>query len=59
MSELVDDTLPPDPARCGECGATLTDEEQAAVLLEGGPPLCKLHALETEPALADEEPGIA
>jgi hypothetical protein len=38
--------------RCEECGAPLTDEEQAAAMESGGPALCSVHAAEAS-ALAD------
>jgi uncharacterized Zn finger protein (UPF0148 family) len=31
---------------CEECGAPLTEEEQAAALEAGGPVLCSIHAAE-------------
>jgi len=40
--------------RCQECGAPLTESEQAVVLETGGPVLCAIHAAEEVP-LADEE----
>ncbi len=39
--------------RCEECGATLTPAEQAAVLENGGPALCTVHAAEV--VALDEE----
>lgn len=38
--------------RCEECGAPLTEAEQQAVLEDGGPALCSIHAAEL---LDDEE----
>ena len=35
--------------RCEECGAPLTPDEQRAVLENGGPALCKIHAAELLP----------
>lgn len=32
--------------RCEECGAPLTEQEQAAALEAGGPVLCSIHAAE-------------
>jgi hypothetical protein len=32
--------------RCEECGAPLTEREQQAVLENGGPTLCGIHAAE-------------
>lgn len=42
---------------CEECGAKLTPYELEAVLESGGPALCTIHAVEDEPALADDEFG--
>ena len=45
-------------ARCEECGAKLTPEEQKAALESGGGALCTVHAAETEPGRAvHDEPG--
>jgi hypothetical protein len=41
--------------RCEECGAPLTPDEQRAVLENGGPALCKIHAAEVLPEPDDEE----
>lgn len=61
MSDMVDDSVKPDPGRCLECGAALTDEEQQAALESGTAPLCAVHAAEDEPALetGEAEPGPA
>ena len=52
--DLEEHTLETVGDRCEECGAKLTEEEQAAVLESGGPTLCKIHAAEDVP-LAEEE----
>ena len=44
--------------RCEECGAKLTPDEQRAVLENGGPALCKIHAAEVLPDPGeDDRPG--
>jgi hypothetical protein len=43
------------PDRCEECGAKLTPQELQAVMENGGPALCSIHAAEDEPGLAAEE----
>ena len=44
--------------RCEECGAKLTADEQRAVLENGGPALCKIHAAEVLPDPdEDDRPG--
>jgi len=43
---LEEHTLEDLPEQCEECGAPLTEEEQAAVLETGGPALCSVHAAE-------------
>jgi hypothetical protein len=50
--DLEEHTIEDLPAHCEECGAPLSEEEQAAILEGGGPPLCSVHAAE---ALAVEE----
>jgi hypothetical protein len=49
--ELEEHTLDELGDRCEECGAPLTDEEQAVALETGGPALCSVHAAE----LVDED----
>jgi hypothetical protein len=44
--------------RCEECGARLTPAEIQAVMENGGPPLCSVHAAEDEPGLAVDEAGF-
>ena len=44
------------PDRCEECGAKLTTDEQRAVLENGGPVLCKIHAAEVLPDPAEDDP---
>ncbi|MCW2992455.1 MAG: hypothetical protein JWM73_3049 [Solirubrobacterales bacterium] len=44
--DLEEKTLESAGDRCEECGATLTEREQAAVLEAGGPNLCAIHAAE-------------
>jgi hypothetical protein len=44
--------------RCEECGARLTPAELQAVMENGGPALCAIHAAEDEPGLAAEEAGF-
>jgi hypothetical protein len=48
--DLEERTLDKAQDRCEECGAPLTADEIAAALERGGPSLCTVHALETEPA---------
>jgi hypothetical protein len=54
--DLEEQTLDKAQDRCEECGAPLTAEEIAAALERGGPSLCTVHALETEPAEELGEP---
>lgn len=56
--DLEERTLETIGDRCEECGAKLTQEEQAAVLESGGPVLCKIHAAEVVP-LAEEDSAEA
>jgi hypothetical protein len=51
--DLEEHTIEGLPDHCEECGAALTDEERAAVLESGGPPLCSIHAAEV--LAVDEE----
>jgi hypothetical protein len=44
--DLEEHTIEDLPDACEECGAPLTEEEQAAVLETGGPALCSIHAAE-------------
>ena len=44
--DLEEHTLESAGERCEECGAKLTKDELAAVLENGGPTLCKIHAAE-------------
>jgi hypothetical protein len=46
-------------SRCEVCGTPLTPAEQSAVLEDGGPVLCSVHATEAETAAADAEPDDA
>ena len=41
--------------RCEECGAKLTPDEQRAVLENGGPALCKIHAAEVLPDPGEDD----
>ena len=43
---LEEHTLEPLASHCEECGAPLTDEEQALAMETGGPALCSVHAAE-------------
>jgi hypothetical protein len=47
----------PDVQHCSVCGAQLTPQEMTDAL-EGGPPLCTVHAAEELPEL-DEPPPVA
>lgn len=40
--------------RCEECGAKLTPEEMQAVLENGGPALCTIHAADVVPVSEEE-----
>jgi len=51
--DLEEHTLETAGERCEECGAKLTEDELAAVLENGGPSLCKIHAAEVVP-VSDE-----
>jgi hypothetical protein len=44
MSGLEEHTLESAGDRCEECGAKLTERELQAVLENGGPTLCAVHA---------------
>ncbi len=44
--DLEEHTIESVPARCEECGATLTDQELQVALEQGGPALCTVHATE-------------
>jgi uncharacterized Zn finger protein (UPF0148 family) len=52
--DLEEKTIEQPGERCEECGAPLTQEEIEAVLENGGPVLCAIHAAEVVP-VADEE----
>lgn len=52
--DLEEHTIEDLPQTCAECGAPLSEEEQAVILEEGGPPLCSIHAAE---ALAVDDDG--
>jgi hypothetical protein len=52
--DLEEHTVEAAGDRCEECGASLTEQEKAAVLESGGPNLCAIHAAEQVP-LAEEE----
>jgi hypothetical protein len=41
---------------CAECGAKLTEAEIQAVVENGGPYLCTVHALEEVPLEDEDEP---
>lgn len=56
MSGLEEHTLEAAGDRCEECGAKLTDEEMKAVLENGGPTLCAIHA--DDVVDPDEDPGV-
>ena len=47
--DLEEHTLESAGERCEECGAKLTQDEMAAVLENGGPTLCKIHAADVVP----------
>jgi len=53
---LEEHTIEELPVHCEECGQPLTEEEQEAVLEDGGPPLCSIHAAEV--LAVDEEPEL-
>ncbi len=53
--DLEEQTLEKPGDRCEVCGVKLTDQELQAVLENGGPALCTIHAVEAEPALETEE----
>ncbi|MCW2990335.1 MAG: hypothetical protein JWM73_929 [Solirubrobacterales bacterium] len=55
--DLEEKTLESAGDRCDECGAALTEREQAAVLETGGPNLCAIHAAEIVPLADEETPG--
>jgi hypothetical protein len=42
---------------CAECGAKLTQAEIQAVVENGGPYLCTVHALEEVPLEDEDEPA--
>jgi hypothetical protein len=44
--------------RCEECGAKLTEAEIQALMENGGPALCSIHAAEDEPGLAAGDDGF-
>ena len=52
--DLEERTLEQVGDRCEECGAELTPAEQRAVLENGGPALCKIHAAEVLPDPGEE-----
>ncbi|MFL5844623.1 MAG: hypothetical protein ACJ762_08020 [Solirubrobacteraceae bacterium] len=56
--DLEEKTLESAGATCQECGATLTEREQAAVLESGGPNLCAIHAAEQVPLDPEEAPEL-
>lgn len=56
--DLEERTLERTGDTCEVCGAKLTDQEQAAVLENGGPALCTVHAAEVVP-LGEDEPADA
>jgi hypothetical protein len=53
--DLEEHTLEQVGDRCEECGAKLTEAEQAAMLESGGPVLCTIHAAEMLPDADDPE----
>ena len=53
--ELEERTIESLPARCENCGATLTDAEKQRILDEGAAiALCATCAAETAPAVEDD-----
>ncbi|HEX8103117.1 MAG TPA: hypothetical protein VF533_10915 [Solirubrobacteraceae bacterium] len=52
----IDDTQVAGGDRCAECGAKLTEDELQLALENGGPWLCKIHAVEIAP-MAGEDPA--
>jgi hypothetical protein len=60
--ELEERTIEQLPDRCQNCGATLTDAEKQAALVEGtasGQVLCTTCASETVPLEQDEDESAA
>ena len=55
--ELEEHTIEGLPDHCEECGAPLTDAEKEAVLENGGPALCSIHAAEALAVDDEPEPG--
>lgn len=53
--DLEERTLEKPADHCEVCGVKLTDAELQAVLENGGPALCTIHAAEVEPGLVEED----
>jgi hypothetical protein len=56
--DLEEKTLEKAGDHCEVCGVKLTPQELQAVLENGGPALCTIHATEAEPALEADELGL-
>jgi len=52
--DLEERTLETVGERCEECGAKLTEAELKTAMESGGPTLCTVHAVESEPLDLDE-----
>jgi hypothetical protein len=56
MADLEERTLESLPARCANCGATLTDAEKRLAIESGASPvLCSICATEQEPGVDELE----